>query len=100
MGELLRGSGSNTVQVVGVVGSVQQRRAGWGNFGPVRPVPNLYVPAAQVNDAFLRLVHTWFSPSWVVRIRDPPPMSSPPWSGRCARSIRCCRLPPSGRSTI
>jgi predicted permease len=71
LGELLRSRG-DTLQIVGIVGSVQQRRAGWGNFGPVGPVPNLYVPVAQVNDAFLRLVHTWFSPSWVVRSQRPP----------------------------
>jgi predicted permease len=71
IGELIRSRG-DTLQIVGIVGSVQQRRAGWGNFGPVGPVPNLYVPVAQVNDGFLRLVHTWFSPSWVVRSQRPP----------------------------
>ena len=53
--------------IVGVVGNVQQARAGWGNFGPVAEVPTLYVPAAQVSDGFLQVVHTWFSPNWIVR---------------------------------
>jgi predicted permease len=70
VGEQLR-RGSTTLLIVGLVGSVQQRRAGWGNFGPVAAVPNVYVPVAQVDAPFLRLVHTWFSPSWVVRSPRP-----------------------------
>jgi ABC-type antimicrobial peptide transport system permease subunit len=34
-------------------------------------VPAAYVPAAQVNAAFLKMVHTWFSPSWFVRATAP-----------------------------
>jgi ABC-type antimicrobial peptide transport system permease subunit len=37
----------------------------------VATVPNVYVPVAQVDAPFLRLVHTWFSPSWVVRSPRP-----------------------------
>jgi hypothetical protein len=55
-------------RVVGVVGSIQQR-PGWGDFAPLAPVPTIYVPAAQMPDDFMRLVHTWFSPSWIVRSR-------------------------------
>jgi ABC-type antimicrobial peptide transport system permease subunit len=33
--------------------------------------PDLYLPATQVDDAFLQLVHTWFSPSWIVRSSRP-----------------------------
>jgi len=54
------------MQIVGVVGNVQQR-SGWQGYEPVAPVPALYVPAAQTNDKFLQLVHTWFSPNWIVR---------------------------------
>ncbi|MGH9663203.1 MAG: ABC transporter permease, partial [Bryobacteraceae bacterium] len=58
-------------QIVGVMGGVQQR-AGWGGFGPAGLVPCLYVPAAQTNDGYLQLIHTWFSPSWVVRSAGAP----------------------------
>ena len=58
--------------IVGIVGDIQQK-AGWGNFGPVAPVPASYIPAAQTNAAYLRMVHTWFSPSWFVRLRAPQP---------------------------
>ena len=56
--------------VVGVVGNVQQR-AGYGEFGPMAAVPCLYVPVAQMPDAMLSMVHTWFSPRWVVRTSAP-----------------------------
>jgi predicted permease len=56
--------------VVGIVGDIQQR-AGWGEFGPVAPMPATYIPAAQTNDAFLTMVHAWFSPSWFVRTPGP-----------------------------
>jgi len=49
-------------EIIGVVGDVQRREAGWGDYGPVAPIPAAYIPAAQVSDRFLALVHTWFSP--------------------------------------
>ena len=52
--------------IVGVVGDIQQK-AGWGNFGPVAPVPASYIPAAQTTAPLLKMVHTWFAPSWFVR---------------------------------
>jgi predicted permease len=55
------------VEVVGVVADVQEKRAGWGNFGPIGPIPDIYVPATQFSDAEFRTVHTWFTPKWVVR---------------------------------
>lgn len=70
VGDVIR-LGQDAVQIVGLVGNVQQRRAGWGDFGPVAPVPNIYVPVTQVDAPFLRLVHTWFSPSWIVRSERP-----------------------------
>jgi ABC-type antimicrobial peptide transport system permease subunit len=30
-----------------------------------------YIPAAQVDQKFLGLVHTWFQPSWIVRTKGP-----------------------------
>ena len=56
--------------VVGVVGDVQEA-AGWGSFGPLAAVPEVYVPATQVPDTSLQLIHTWFSPWWVVRASLP-----------------------------
>jgi predicted permease len=56
--------------IVGVVGDIQQR-AGWGDYGPVAAIPAAYVPAAQFADAGFKLVHTWFSPSWIVRTTGP-----------------------------
>jgi predicted permease len=58
-------------EVVGVVADVQQS-SGFGDFGPLAPVPNVYVPVAQVEGGFLKLLHTWFDPSWVVRVAGAP----------------------------
>jgi predicted permease len=57
--------------VVGIVGDTQQS-SGFGDFGPLAPVANVYVPAAQVDGQFLKLVHVWFDPSWVVRTAGAP----------------------------
>jgi predicted permease len=54
-------------EIVGIVGNTQQGAAGWGNFGPISPLPCIYIPVTQTNSKFLTLVHTWFQPSWVVR---------------------------------
>lgn len=53
-------------EIVGQVGDVQVR-PGWGSNSPIDAMPLAYVPAAQVSGAFLRLVHVWFSPTFVVR---------------------------------
>jgi predicted permease len=71
IGRQIAGGGVSRT-IVGIVGDIQQK-AGWGNFGPVAPVPASYIPAAQTNAAYLRMVHTWFSPSWFVRLRAPLP---------------------------
>ncbi|HEX4497428.1 MAG TPA: ABC transporter permease [Thermoanaerobaculia bacterium] len=57
-------------QIVGVVGDVA-RGSGWGQAGPLATLPAAFIPAAQVPDSTLALIHTWFSPSWVVRTRGP-----------------------------
>lgn len=57
-------------QVVGVVGDVVQR-PGFGEFGPLAAVPTVYVPAAQVPDEIVPMVHGWFSPSLVARAAGP-----------------------------
>jgi hypothetical protein len=53
-------------EIVGVVGDVQVR-PGWGDRGPIATMPLAYIPLAQASDAFLRLVHGWFSPAFIVR---------------------------------
>jgi len=63
-------SGARTI--VGVVGDIQQK-ANFGNLGPVAPTPAVYIPASQTSDAMLKMVHTWFSPSWFVRLQAPQP---------------------------
>ena len=58
--------------IVGVVGDFQQK-SGWSqNDAPVAPKPDLYIPAAQTDGKSLQLLHTWFSPSWIVRTAGPP----------------------------
>lgn len=58
--------GGTPRRVVGIVGDIQQK-AGWGPWGPLAAMPAAYIPASQTNQAFLKMVHTWFSPSWFVR---------------------------------
>ena len=63
-------SGGDT-EIVGVVGDVQQG-AGWGHFGPLGAVPNVYTPVTQFGDGGIRMVHTWYPPYWVVRASGAP----------------------------
>jgi predicted permease len=59
--------GEEGVQIEGVVGNVLQR-AGWGvDRTPVWETPTLYLAAAQASDGFMRQVHVWFSPSWIIK---------------------------------
>jgi predicted permease len=55
-------------EIVGVVGDVQVK-PGFGDRGPLAPLPLAYIPLSQSNDGFLRLVHGWFATSFVVRAR-------------------------------
>jgi ABC-type antimicrobial peptide transport system permease subunit len=52
-----------------------QVRPGWGGFGPLSTMPLVYVPLAQVNDGFVRLVHGWFQPAIVIRASLPQPQT-------------------------
>jgi predicted permease len=63
--------GGNKNEIVGVVGDIQQK-SGWGDNCPLAPMPDIYIPATQVEDKLMQLVHTWFSPSWIVRASGPP----------------------------
>jgi len=72
IGTRLSFGGGGELEVVGVVGNVQQAGAGWGNGGPVWASPTIYIPAAQAGDQFFNNVHLWFSPSWLVKGRGNP----------------------------
>jgi hypothetical protein len=58
-------------EIVGIVGDAA-RASGWGGAGPLASLPAAFIPVAQVPDSLLKLVHTWFSPSWIVRTRGTP----------------------------
>jgi predicted permease len=55
----------NNGVIVGIAGDVLEGSPGWGDFGPVAAVPEVYIPATQASS--LSLLHTWFAPSWIVR---------------------------------
>ena len=57
-------------QIVGVAGDVQQITS-FGQRGPISAMPAVYLPVTQASPAFFDLVHTWFSPAWIVRQRTP-----------------------------
>ena len=58
-------------EIVGVIGNVQQA-PGWDRTAPLQPTPTAYILASQVSGELLSLIHTWFSPSWIVRASGPP----------------------------
>ncbi len=57
-----------TMEIVGIVGDVQQNSGLERNLGPLAVEPTLYVPAAQVSDRSIPVLHTWFAPKWVIRV--------------------------------
>ncbi len=62
-------SGSDTLLIVGVVGDVT-KKPGLVS-APLASEVTYYIPAAQVDQRALGLLHTWFQPSWIVRTRGP-----------------------------
>jgi predicted permease len=58
-------------EIVGVVGDVQQHSGLSQNHGPISVEPTLYSPASQTSDGAMQLIHTWFSPKWVIRASGP-----------------------------
>lgn len=54
-------------EIVGVVGNFQQR-PGWGEHGPLAPMPATFVPVTHMSDGMIALAQTWFTPSLVVRM--------------------------------
>ncbi len=61
-----------TLEIVGVVGNMQQANSGCGGTeGPISATPTFYVPVMQMPSGFLNVIHVWFEPSWVVRSTMP-----------------------------
>ena len=58
-------------EIVGVVGDVQQHSGLYSNHGPISMEPTLYLPVSQTPDKYLQVIHTWFSPKWVIRASGP-----------------------------
>jgi len=60
-------------EIVGVVGNARATSSGLGGDDSPLIVPYVvYVPASQTTAGFLKTVHTWFAPAWVVRSTAPP----------------------------
>ena len=64
--------GAERREIVGVVGDIQQKSGWGGDLGPVAAMPDIYIPSTQTGDQSLVMVHTWFSPSWIVRTTGSP----------------------------
>jgi predicted permease len=59
-------------EVVGIVGNARSTTSGLGGDPSPLVMPFVvYIPATQASAGFLKVVHTWFSPSWVVRAAGP-----------------------------
>jgi predicted permease len=69
--ELPRGDNGQAFRVVGVVGDVQQV-PGLSGGRHFLAEPAVYLPPKQLDGGTFRLIHTWFSPNWVIRGRVDP----------------------------
>jgi predicted permease len=58
-------------EIVGVVGDVQQHES-WGGGGPLMTIPTVFIPVTQTSGPLFTLIHTWFSPKWIVRAHSQP----------------------------
>ena len=63
--------GKEIDEIVGICGDVQQHSGLSGDQGPLSVEPTVYLPVSQLSDGFVKLIHTWFSPKWVVRTGGP-----------------------------
>ena len=71
VGKHLRVAGA-VREIVGVIGNARATTSGLaGDASPLINPYAVFVPASQVSAGFLRQVHVWFSPSWVVRSSAP-----------------------------
>ncbi|HEY2171129.1 MAG TPA: ADOP family duplicated permease [Candidatus Angelobacter sp.] len=62
-------SGNDSMLIVGVVGDVTKKPGLISD--PLSSEVTYYIPAAQVDQKFLGLLHMWFQPSWIVRTNGP-----------------------------
>jgi predicted permease len=87
------GLGGTRCAIVGLVGDVK-KRPGIDANAPLSTEPMYYVPFTQVDEAFLKLVHVWYEPSWVVRTNAP--ITGLPEAMQKALSAAAPSLPFSG----
>ncbi|HEY6307637.1 MAG TPA: ABC transporter permease [Candidatus Angelobacter sp.] len=64
------GLGDTICSVVGLVGNVKKPPGMFMN-APLSTEPMFYIPFTQVDQPYLKLVHGWFQPSWMVRGQGP-----------------------------
>jgi predicted permease len=64
-------AGDDLIEIVGIVGDVPLKES-FGTFSPLEVLPQAFIPATQISDGFVKVVHVWFSPSWIVRTSAPP----------------------------
>jgi predicted lysophospholipase L1 biosynthesis ABC-type transport system permease subunit len=70
LGQPLQMGKNDSHTIIGVVGDVQQH-SGINAGSPLSIEPTVYMPASQLTGDDFRLIHTWFSPKWVVRASGP-----------------------------
>jgi predicted permease len=58
------------ITIVGVVADTQIA-SGLNPTAPIQSEETMYVPASQVDERGLAMVHVWFQPSWIVRTAHP-----------------------------
>ena len=63
--------GKDPSEIVGICGDVQQHSGLTSALGPLSVEPTVYLPPSQLDDDYVQLVHTWFSPKWVIRTSGP-----------------------------
>jgi predicted permease len=61
--------GDNTIEIVGIVDNVIAPKGFTDGADPIAAEPTMYVPATQVPQELLNLVHVWFQPDWIVRTK-------------------------------
>ena len=77
--------GQDGLEIIGVVGNVQQNGQ-WGvTDQPVWETPTLYYAAAQVDGEGFQQAHVWFSPNWIVRAT---PGAAPTLAGEVTQVFR------------
>ncbi len=63
--------GRSVCAVVGIVADVVKPPGATDDTAPLTNEPTAYVPATQMSQKRLNLIHSWFQPSWLVRTNGP-----------------------------